>query len=276
MLQDLRYAGRVLLQGKAWSAMVVLSLALGIGANTALFSATNGLLLRKLPVEDPDTLVRLRHVGRNRMANNVSEYGNIARGPGGGRRVNRVVFRVSAAAHGESDDERPGGGRAHGFGKRGRRWQCRDRNRLHRVGQLPPAAWRARRSAAARCCRRTIVPNAPPVATISSQYWTRRFGNDPAIVGKAVRANNTLVTIVGVLAPEFTGVQRVISEAPDLTFPLALDPVLNPQAAGPPNAPPRLNQPTHYWLQVIGRLKPGVTAEQVRGQSRRPVSTGRT
>src|SRR5688572_16487690 len=81
MLQDLRYAVRVLLQGKAWSAMVVLSLALGIGANTALFSATNGLLLRKLPLDDPDSLVRLRHYGRNRMANNVSEYGSVGGTP---------------------------------------------------------------------------------------------------------------------------------------------------------------------------------------------------
>src|SRR5688572_8984241 len=101
MLQDLRYAGRVLLQGKAWSAMVVLSLALGIGANTALFSATNGLLLRKLPVEDPDTLVRFRHVGRNRMANNVSEYGNITRGPGedAGSTVSYRVFEELRTAN---------------------------------------------------------------------------------------------------------------------------------------------------------------------------------
>src|ERR671912_2321751 len=82
MLQDLRYAVRVLLQGKAWSAMVVLSLALGIGANTALFSATNGLLLRKLQVEDPDSLVRLRHIGRHQMATDTSEYGYIARDGG--------------------------------------------------------------------------------------------------------------------------------------------------------------------------------------------------
>ena len=82
MLQDSLYAVRVLLQGKACSAMVVVSLALCIGANTALFSATNGLLLRKVSVEDPDSLVRLRHLGRNRMANNVSEYGNVAREPG--------------------------------------------------------------------------------------------------------------------------------------------------------------------------------------------------
>ncbi|MET0212223.1 MAG: hypothetical protein ABW292_04430, partial [Vicinamibacterales bacterium] len=97
MRQDLRYAGRVILQGKAWSAMVVLSLALGIGANTALFSATNGLLLRKLPVEDPDTLVRLRHVGRNRMSNNTSEYGNISRPPG----IENIGSTVSYAVYQE-------------------------------------------------------------------------------------------------------------------------------------------------------------------------------
>src|SRR5688572_3967009 len=79
MLQDLRYAVRVLLQTKLWTAMVVLSLALGIGANTALFGAVNGLVLRKLAVPDPDTLVRLRHVGRNEMATSTSGYGTITR-----------------------------------------------------------------------------------------------------------------------------------------------------------------------------------------------------
>src|SRR5262245_46015240 len=63
MLRDLRYAARLLLRSKGWTAMVVLSLALGIGANTALFSAVNGLALRTLPVDDPGSLVRFRHVG---------------------------------------------------------------------------------------------------------------------------------------------------------------------------------------------------------------------
>jgi predicted permease len=263
MLQDLRYAARVLLQGKAWSAMVVLSLALGIGANTALFSATNGLLLRKLPVEDPDSLVRLRHIGRNRMANNVSEYGGIARPPGveaAGSTVSYPVYQQLRSANKTMTDLAAGAplGSVNvvvdGHAEIATAYQAS--GNYH-----PLLGVKAVRG-------RTLLPeddqaNAPPVMTISAQYWNRRFGNDPAIIGKAVRANNVLVTIVGVLSPQFTGVQRVIAEAPELTLPLALDPQLNP--TGPPNSPPRLSQPTYYWLQVIGRLKPGATIDQVTG-----------
>jgi hypothetical protein len=76
MLRDVRHGVRTLLQAKGWTAVVVLSLALGICANTALFSAINGLYLRKLPVRDPDTLVRLRWAGRNEMATGSSDYGS--------------------------------------------------------------------------------------------------------------------------------------------------------------------------------------------------------
>src|SRR5918994_3226824 len=75
MFRDLRLGMRTLLQGKAWTAVIVVSVALGIGANTALFTAVNGLLLKKLPVKDPDTLVRLRYAGRNDMLTNSSSYG---------------------------------------------------------------------------------------------------------------------------------------------------------------------------------------------------------
>src|SRR5947208_2388361 len=75
MLRDLRLAARMLLQAKGWTSVVVVSLALGIGANTALFSAINGLLIRKLPVRDPDTLVRFRYAGPNQMRTDVLVYG---------------------------------------------------------------------------------------------------------------------------------------------------------------------------------------------------------
>ena len=75
MLRDLRHAVRVLLQARGWTAVVVLSLALGIGANAALFSGANALLLRTIPVKDPDSLVRLRFYGRNQMSNSSSDYG---------------------------------------------------------------------------------------------------------------------------------------------------------------------------------------------------------
>src|SRR5215212_6749953 len=83
MLKDLRHAVRMLLRAKGWTAVVVLSLALGIGANTALFSAVNGLLLTKVNVADPDSLVRLRWAGRNDMVSSSSDYGYIERGPDG-------------------------------------------------------------------------------------------------------------------------------------------------------------------------------------------------
>lgn len=78
MLRDLRHAVRMLLQAKGWTAVVVLSLALGIGANTALFSAVNGLLLRTIPVTDPHSLVRLRYVGPNDMVTSSSDYGSVS------------------------------------------------------------------------------------------------------------------------------------------------------------------------------------------------------
>src|SRR5947208_9891356 len=75
MLSDLRLATRMLLQAKGWTAVVLVSLALGIGANTALFSAINGLLFKKLAVRDPDSLVRLRYAGPNQVRTDVLSYG---------------------------------------------------------------------------------------------------------------------------------------------------------------------------------------------------------
>src|SRR5687767_2637417 len=89
MLKDLRHAIRTLLRAKAWTVIVVLSLALGIGANTALFSAVNGMLLKDLPVKDPGSLVRLRYAGRNDMVTNSSDYGFARRGRSEERRVGK-------------------------------------------------------------------------------------------------------------------------------------------------------------------------------------------
>src|SRR5262245_56386821 len=82
MLRDLRYAGRVLLQSKLWTTMVVLSLGLGIGANAAIFSSINGLLLRKVSIENPDELVRLQYVGKNDVVTSSSGYGYLAKDNG--------------------------------------------------------------------------------------------------------------------------------------------------------------------------------------------------
>ena len=75
MFKDLRHGVRMLFQARGWTAVVVVSLALGIGANTALFSAVNGLLLRTLPVRDPESLARLKWAGKNDMVTSSSDYG---------------------------------------------------------------------------------------------------------------------------------------------------------------------------------------------------------
>jgi predicted permease len=111
---------------------------------------------------------------------------------------------------------------------------------------------------------RTILPEddnptAPPGAVISSKYWHTRFTTDPGVVGKTIRVNNVLVTVIGVIAPEFTGIQQTIGELPDIGLPLSLEPQLNTFGES------RIGQPTYWWLQVMGRLKPGATAAQVQG-----------
>src|SRR5256885_2294694 len=111
---------------------------------------------------------------------------------------------------------------------------------------------------------RTIGPDddratAAPVAMISHKYWMSRFGGSPNVAGTSVLVNNVPVTIVGVLAPDFTGVEQAVDDAPDVSLPMALVSELNVQQ------PRTLMQPNFWWLQVMGRLKPGVTAAQVQG-----------
>jgi predicted permease len=256
MLRDVRHGIRVLLQAKGWTTVVVLSLALGIGANTALFSAINGLLLKKVTVRDPDTLVRLKYAGRNQMSTSSSDYG-VSRPDANGQDV-RATFsypmyqqfvadnktmtdlfacapmgRANVAVDGSTDT-------ASAFLVTGNYF------RVLEVNANPG---------------RTLLPaddaaTVPPAAVISYRYWLSRFGGAADIIGKNITVNNIPVTIVGVISPDFTGVQQAVQEPPDVTLPVSLDPRLNAMEK-------RLQEPTFWWLQVMGRLKPGATAAQV-------------
>jgi predicted permease len=264
MLKDLTHAVRMLLHAKGWTAVVVLSLALGIGANTALFSAVNGMLLTKINVEDPESLVRLRWYGRNDMVNSSSDYGFIQRGPDN---LNvRTTFSYPMYQQFVTDNKTMSD-----------LFACAPFGRLNVVvdGQAELASafissgnYYQMLGVKARIGRTILpeddTPTSPPVAVISSKYWHSRFGTDQSVLGKTVRMNNVLVTIVGVLPPDFTGVQQPIAELPEVSVPLALMPQLD---ATPTTAtsPSRLQQPTYWWLQIMGRLKPGVTPQQVHG-----------
>ena len=262
MIRDLRHAVRLLLRSKGWTLVVVLCLALGIGANTAIFTAVNGLLLRTLPVDRPETLVRFRWFGDNDMGNSFSTYGYTDRIDGKNteetfpfslyqqfRDANKTMIDVFACApQGQANVIVDGQAElASAFLASGNYFDVLGVHAL--AGRtFTPADDRA---------------DAPPVAVISYGYWMRRFGGAKTAIGKVVQIANTRVTVVGVTAPEFTGVQQVVTEARDITVPLVLDRQFGGAATA--TGPARLDQATTYWLQVMGRVKPGVTPEQVQG-----------
>jgi predicted permease len=265
VIKDLRHAVRMLLNAKGWTAVVVLSIALGIGANTALFSAVDGMLLTKIPVRDPETLVRFRWVGRNDMVTSSSDYGSIDFAAYGGQRV-RTTFSYPMYRQFVSDNRTLIDLLA--CAPLGRTNVVVDGHAELASGFLATGNYFSVLGVNARVGRTLVAdddrPTAPPVAVISSKYWHSRFGTDPAIVGKTVKANDVPLTIVGVLPPEFTGIQQPIADAPDITFPVTLQMRLDPTATLFTSRD-RLMQPTYWWLQVMGRLKPGVTAAQVEG-----------
>jgi predicted permease len=266
MLKDLRHAVRVLMRAKGWSAVVILSLALGIGANTAIFSGVNALLLTRIPAKDPDTLVRLRYGGRNDMVTSSSDYGYSSRGRDG--QNIRTTFSFPMYQQFLADNQTMSD--LFAFAPNGRVNVVVDGQAEIATSFISTGNYYQALGVGARIGR-TILPDddrptAPPVAVISSKYWHTRFSTDPAVIGKAIRVNNVVVTIVGVLPPEFTGVQQPVAEAPDISLPLALDPQLDtspPPPSGAPPQPQRLASPTYWWLQVMGRLKAGVAPAQV-------------
>jgi predicted permease len=99
---------------------------------------------------------------------------------------------------------------------------------------------------------------ANPVAVISHRYWQRRFGLDPAVVGKTINVNNIPFTIVGVTPPQFHGALQ-IGDSPDLTIPMALEPRLIQGRS-------EMHEAWYWWVRVMGRLKPGVSVEAARAE----------
>ncbi len=260
MLRDLRYGARALIHAKGWASIIVLSLALGIGANTALFSVASAMLLKTIPVEDPHSLLRFRAVGPSDMSNSSFGYGNL---PKDTRATFSFPMFLQMVAENRTLQDL---------------FACAPFGRVNMVvdGQAEIATafistgnYYRLLGVVARPGR-TLTPEddkpgAPPAAVISHRYWVSRFGSNPGAVGKTVNLNNVPVTIVGVLPAAFTGIQQAAAEPPDVSVPLSLDAVINPIPLNPDlgRSPVRVNEPTWWWLQIMGRAKPGVTAAQV-------------
>jgi predicted permease len=267
MVHDLKHALRMLLRTKGWTVVVLLSLAIGIGATTALFTAVNGLLLQTIPVREPNELAILKWTGKNDMVRSSSDYGFSALYNGERVRstfsyatyqqlkaANQTASELIAGTSLDSFNVGVNGTSeiASSFGVSG--------NYFKALGVSAIAG-------------RTIEesdeqPGAPPVAVLSHAFFQRRFGGDTSIVGKTIRLNTTVVTVVGILPPSYIGIQRMADTPRDVTVPLVIEQQLIPAGPNPfNNAPPkpRLGEPTNWYIQIAGRLKPGVTLEQMKG-----------
>lgn len=240
MIQDLRFGVRMLLKNKAFTAVAVLSLALGIGANTAIFSLINALMLRMLPVKDAQELVLFKVTSPNMP-------------PGGGYNSNYPLYEMFRDRNHSFTGIVTGAnvGRARllvnvpGAETESVQQQRVSGNFFSALGVTPVVG-------------RTLVEadddpaNTQPGAVISYEYWQRRFGLDPNIVGRQILVNQTTLTIVGVAPPGFFGFE--VGAKPELWWPI--------KAINDPN----LGREHSWWIRVIGRLRPGISLAQAQAE----------
>ncbi|HKG92558.1 MAG TPA: ABC transporter permease [Gemmatimonadaceae bacterium] len=223
LLQDARYAVRGMLQRPAFTAIVLATLALGIGANAAIFSVVNGVLLQPLPFEDPRRIAQVRHSDAYSSLSEP-EFADYRRDA---RAFSRVSAYSGAPANLTGGDAEP------------------ERVRVARVSDGFFAVLGVRPLLGRAFLPEEDKPRAPTVLILSHGLWQRRYGGDPAIVGKEIMVNGVPRTVVGVMPPRFG-------------FPAA-DVDLY--------APLRLNYDTlwtrnNHYLNMIARLAPGATVER--------------
>ena len=210
--QDLRYAVRMLRKNPVFTGVAVLTLALGIGANAAIFTLTDAVLLQSLPVKDPDQLAVIStYDPRESDVNNSFSYPMYQ----DLRDKNEVFSGVLAR-----------GGAQMNVSYEGRSDRIRGElvsgNYFEVLGVRP---WLGRLFT--QDDDRT--PGAHPVAVLSYGFWERRFGKDLGIVGKTILVNEHPLTVIGVTPPGFYGIS--LSSSPDLRVPLMMTPVFNPLPA---------------------------------------------
>jgi predicted permease len=239
LLQDVRYAVRMLAKSPGFTLVAILTLALGIGANAAIFSVTDQVLLRLLPVQKPEELVVLRSPGPQ-PGSNWSD-GDVAtafsypmykdlrdRNPVFSGLLAR--FAVQASVSGQGQTELANGELVSG-------------NYFEVLG-VRPALGRVLTS------QDETAPGANPEAVLSYGYWERHFGRDPGILNKQLVVNGVSITVVGVAAPGFFGVQ--VGQTPDIFIPVTMKAQMTPNWDG-------LADRKDHWLAILGRLKPGMS-----------------
>ena len=249
--QDLAYGVRMLAKSPGYSAVAVLSLALGIGANTAVFSLIDSVILKMLPVPNPQELVALTDPTNSgvEIGTSTGERGILSTREFEGLRDRTVTFSGVLAAQSELD-------RLNASVNGGPPEEVRTRLVSGNYFTVLGAAPLAGRTFAAADER---GPESAPYAVLSYAYWQRSFGGSFSAIGAHLRVARADLTVVGVAQPNFHGEQ--IGAAPDLWIPLDMQPLLMPGRLWLRDDPGRIAEKV-MWLQVIGRLKPGVSQRQ--------------
>ncbi len=250
---DVQYGLRSLRKTPSFTLVAVLSLALGIGVNVAIFTLAQEVLLQKLDVPHPDQLRMFRWTaGPHRVIH--STWGNFESTASGEASSNSFAYPVylqlrkqntvlsdlfafknfgnlTASVDGQAEAARGefiSGNYYEGL-------------------EIVPALGRPIQP------QDDGVAGTAPVALISDQYWARRFGRSPSVIGKVVELNRTPVTVVGVNPPGFTGASNP-HESPDFFLPFSMQPQILPNNEGE-----ILTESKVWWMQVMGRVKPGVS-----------------
>jgi predicted permease len=264
LVRDLSYGLRMLRRSPGVTAVAVLSLALGIGANTALFSVVDAVLLKTLPVENPDRLVLFEwQAGRAYRVNGMSGTSNVD-GPPGTRSLSLFSYDVfekvrlaqSNASESPLSDLFAFAPLPKLTAKIGDQAELID-------GQAVSgdyyAGLRLNPSLGRTIATEDDRPGAAPVVVLSYDFWQDRFGANPNVIGQRLRLNQQTLTIIGVTPPGFNGTLQV-GYQPVVTVPLTMEPLLR----GENSILGTTTEPGLWWLNVMGRLRPGATEEPAR------------
>ncbi|MEO7085939.1 MAG: ABC transporter permease, partial [Gemmatimonadaceae bacterium] len=247
LLQNVMFAFRTLRHNIGFTLVVVGALGLGIGANTAIFTLIDAVLVRQLPVDHPSQLVEI---------GNPARIGSLSQGSPRLDLLSYPLFKDlrdhSQSFSGVLASGRTGRLDTHIDGESGEAEHPRGRyvsaNYFSVLG-VRPIAGRVFNPAS------DDAPGAAPLAVISDGYWTRRFHRDPAAVGRTILIQGVRIGIIGVGPPEFFG--DIVGNNTDIWLPLGMQEAMHPNQK-------LLNDRNASWVLALGRLKPGVTLDQAR------------
>src|SRR6267142_2773764 len=240
LAQDVRYALRTFVKNPGFALAAVLSLAIGIGANTSIFSVANALLLRPLPYADADRLMILwnRSPGLNITEDwfSTAQYLDIKMGHGGFEQV-AIAIGGNYNLTGEGDPVRVGVIRV-------------SSNLLPMLGVVPAYG--------RLLAPEEDLPGRPPTALLTEGMWARRYGRDPRMIGKSITINGQSYDVAGILPQSFALPREVLptlygTEQADIILPLPL-------------APAAAQVRTHEDYNIVGKLNPGVSVAQAQAE----------